>query len=169
MASQHRETNQTGSFEAILPVLKVGDNQTLIKDWSGNLHDVHLANIYQPFPSPSHQGLFIQEFVSAFFDLLLDTRPNAWVFELPSIFTDVPPSSALICAVRAATMAHYGKRSNDVSMRTEACRWYDKGLEKQMIESRQMQLQLANGDNVEDRIGVAAICGVSFWICSNLS
>lgn len=66
-------------------------------------------------------------------------------------------------------MAHYGKRSNDVSMQTEACRWYGKGLEKQMIESRQMQLQLANGDDVEDRIGVAAICGLSFWVGSNLS
>jgi len=77
VASQHRETNQSGSFEAILPVLKVGYNQTLIEDWFGNLHDVHLANINQRFPSLSHQGLFIQEFTSAFFHPLLNTRPNA--------------------------------------------------------------------------------------------
>lgn len=43
-------------------------------------------------------------------------------------------------------------------MQTEACRWYEKGLEKQIIEGQQTQLQLANGKNVDNRLGVAAIC-----------
>lgn len=103
--------------------------------------------------------MFTHDFVRAFFSPQQRNRNlNVWIYELPSLLSCVPESSALVYAVRAATMAHCGKRRGDLSMQNEACRWYDKGLEKQMLESQQTQLKLANGENVDDTLGVAAIC-----------
>lgn len=55
-------------------------------------------------------------------------------------------------------MAHYGKRTGNVSFQTNACRWYVKGLETQRLQSQQYQLQLANGKDINDVITDASIC-----------
>ncbi|KAK3170140.1 hypothetical protein OEA41_009526 [Lepraria neglecta] len=54
-------------------------------------------------------------------------------------------------------MAHYGKKTGDVSIQVEACRWYDKGLESQRLESQRTQLQLLHGDSVHQRLDAVTI------------
>lgn len=159
VASQRSEPSQQNDVEDIEPTKSVQKIQAFFDDSSGALHDVQLPSIYQPFQVPSYQEMFTHEFIFAFFNPKLhNPRLRVWVNELPSLLLSVSQSSALMYAVRAATIAHYGKRSGDVAVQTEACRWYDKGLKKQVHESQQTQLRLTNGENLDDKLGVAAIC-----------
>ena len=106
--------------------------------------------------SPYRQ-IIMQHFVAAFFNPQdREVRPNAWVYELPTLMSD-HSSSPLVYSVRAASMAHYAKRTGDMSMQMEACRWYDKGLEAQRLESERTELHLLAGGNIDQRLGVAAI------------
>ena len=106
--------------------------------------------------SPYRQ-IIMQHFVAAFFNPQdREVRPNAWVYELPTLMSD-HSSSPLVYSVRAASMAHFAKRTGDMSMQMEACRWYDKGLEAQRLESERTELHLLAGGNIDQRLGVAAI------------
>ena len=117
--------------------------------------------------SPYRQ-IIMQHFITAFFNpQSRDVRPNAWVYELPTLMSD-HSSSALVYSIRAASMAHYGKRTGDMPMQIEACRWYDKGLEAQRLESERTELHLLTGGNIYQRLGVAAISApvmFSFFEC----
>ena len=107
-------------------------------------------------PTPYRQ-VIMQHFMKAFFNSQShEVRPNAWVHELPTLMSN-HSSSALVYSVRAASMAHYGKRMGDMSMQMEACRWYDKGLEAQRLESERTELHLLTGGNIDQRLGVAAV------------
>ena len=105
----------------------------------------------------AYRQVIMEHFITAFFNpQSREVKPNAWVYELPTLITD-HSSSALIYSVRAASMAHHGKRTGDMPMQIEACRWYDKGLEAQRLESERTELHLLTGGNVHQRLGVAAI------------
>ena len=86
--------------------------------------------------------VIMQHFIVAFFNpQSREVRPNVWVYELPTLLSD-HSSSALIYSVRAASIAHYGKRTGDMPMQMEACRWYDKGLEAQRLENERNRAPL---------------------------
>lgn len=105
----------------------------------------------------AYRQVIMQHFIAAFFNpQSREVRPNAWVYELPTLMSD-HSSSALVYSVRAASIAHYGKRTGDMPMQMEACRWYDKGLEAQRLESERTELHLLAGGNIVQRLGVAAI------------
>ena len=119
---------------------------------------VQISMVYQPLQPNGNQPFFMHYFINAFFrPRSYVNRPNVWTYELPS-FLNTSPSRALICSIRAATMAHYGKQTGDHAMQLEACRWYDKGLESQRLENQQMELQLSKGGNVDERINEATLC-----------
>ena len=131
-------------------------------------HAIQIAKNYQMLSSDS-QPIFTQQFVSAFFHPRSDpNNPNVRIYELPSFMTD-SASSALTCAIRAATLAHYGKQSGDQSMQLEACRWYGKGLQSQLLENERTQNILATGGNVKKKINEMTICSpIMFSIFESL-
>lgn len=100
--------------------------------------------------------MIMKHFISTFWKPDSRKMRNAWVYELPSLMSN-HPSSALVYSVRAASMAHYGKKTGDVSIQVEACRWYEKGLESQRLESQRTQLQLLHGDSVHLRLDAVTI------------
>lgn len=154
---QHHARQDTEKHKTLTTIRHQGD-RALIRDPNGCYQDAQLPSIYQPFKVHGYQSLFIQQFIAAFFNpKATPARPNIWVYELPSVLS-AAPSSALLCSIRAATMAHYGKRTGDAAMQREACHWYDKGLENQRLESHEMELQLANGARAADKISEATIC-----------
>ncbi len=104
-----------------------------------------------------YRQVIMQQFITAFFNpQSREVKPNAWVYELPTLMSN-HSSTALVYSVGAASMAHYGKRTANMSMQIEACRWYDKGLEAQRLESERTELHLMNGGNIDQRLGAAAI------------
>lgn len=58
------------------------------------------------------------------------TRMRFWYWELPTIVA-ASQCPAVLHSVRAASMLHYGVLSKDISVQTEACQWYAKGLNSQ--------------------------------------
>ena len=104
-----------------------------------------------------YRQVIMQHFITAFFNPQShEVRPNAWVYELPNLLSD-HSSSALVYSVRAASMAHYGKRTGDKSMQIEACRWYDKGLKAQRLQNERTELHISMPGNIDQRLGVAAV------------
>ena len=155
--SQHEETSHYGRTEA--GFLPAHDHKVLTIRSSGEIQMRSPPSVYLPRPILSYIDLFTSEFFSTFCQSRRqDLRADVWVFELPSLMSNVPQSSALVYAVRAATIAYCGKKHGNKSMQAEACYWYDKGLEKQRLDSQQTQRQLANGVNIDESLGVATIC-----------
>ena len=132
--------------------------ESFLQNTLANFHTSPLfPPAYQSFQAEPYRQLIMQHFLSAFWSPdSRHIRPNAWVYELPSLMSN-HPSSALVYSVRAASMAHYGKKTGDVSIQIEACRWYDKGLESQRLESQRTQLQLLLGDSVHQRLDAVTI------------
>lgn len=93
-----------------------------------------LPTCYQPSKADIFQQHFTSHFIGNFFNPeSFLAKQNGWAHHLPSVLSLVK-SPAVEAAVRATTMAFYGIRSNDVAIKTEACRWYSKGLRFQRIE-----------------------------------
>lgn len=133
-------------------------SQASYRDRSAAYNGLQFASVHQPSRADLYQPMFIEYFISAFFHpRRRRTTPNEWMSEIPS-FLDADPSSAMICSLRATTMAHYGKLTGDADMQFEACRWYDKGLEKARLESEKTQLELAQGGSINDHFTEATIC-----------
>ena len=144
-------------FDTSSTTIPFEGNQPLVRDTSGGYHSVQLPSLYQPSKVDECQSTFLRQFIAAFFNPKANpTRPNIWVYELPSVLS-LAPSSAFICSIRAATMALYGKKNCDVGMQLEACHWYDRGLECQRLESHETELQLAKGESAADKISEATI------------
>ena len=131
--------------------------KTSLKEVIRRYHGVsHVLNdgLLQAAP---YRQVIMQHFITAFFNPQShEVRPNAWVYELPTLLSD-HSSSALVYSVRAASMAHYGKRTGDKSMQIEACRWYDKGLKAQRLQSERTELHISTPGNIDQRLGVAAV------------
>ncbi|RFU81151.1 hypothetical protein TARUN_1060 [Trichoderma arundinaceum] len=91
-----------------------------------------------PGPQPSRAAAFDQLFVSHFIDFFFGpVKPSSpmpggtsrtWLHELPS-FLASPYLSPVQCSIRAASMLSYGTAVGDVSIKTEACRWYMRALQ----------------------------------------
>lgn len=99
-----------------------------------DIRDMELPHWYQPSKEEIFQQHFTAHFIGNFFNpASFLTKLNLWIYHLPAIMcSDAPP--AVHCAIRAATMAFYGTKVSDVSLQTEASRWYVRGLELQRKE-----------------------------------
>jgi hypothetical protein len=81
--------------------------------------------LYQPERGTLFQQLYVAHFISS-----EDTRVHSWLAELPNILSR-PNGNEEVYAIRAATMALYGKLTRDKQVEAEASKWYAKGLEVQ--------------------------------------
>ena len=89
---------------------------------------------YQPSKADLFQQHFTSHFISNFFNPESFLRKhNMWAYHLPAILASTT-SPAVEYATRAATMAFYGTKAEDDIVKTEACRWYVKGLGLQRNE-----------------------------------
>jgi hypothetical protein len=80
---------------------------------------------YQPERGALFQQLYVAHFIAS-----EDTRVHSWLAELPNILSR-PAGDEEVYAIRAATMALYGKLTRDKQVEVEASKWYAKGLEVQ--------------------------------------
>jgi hypothetical protein len=88
---------------------------------------------YQPARGAPFQELFLSHFMSSFNNQSLHrTATKSWYEELPEVLSR-SRYQAVIASIRAATMVHYGAMTANVSIQTEAYKWYAKALQGQRI------------------------------------
>lgn len=86
-----------------------------------------LPNSYQPEKGHIFQQLYLAHFISA-----QDESAHSWISQLPVILEkSLCRSSPEIFAVRATTMALYGRMSGSKQVELDASNWYALGLESQ--------------------------------------
>lgn len=96
--------------------------KTFHKEVLRRFHDARCTFSDGLLQASPYRRIIMQHFVAAFFNPQdREVRPNAWVYELPPLMSD-HSSSLLVYSVRAASMAHFVKRTGDMSMQMEACR-----------------------------------------------
>ncbi|KAM0519014.1 hypothetical protein ACHAPE_004005 [Trichoderma viride] len=88
----------------------------------------------QPSRADALDQLFVSHFIDAFFGSARPSLPipngpsKIWLHELPD-FLASPYPSPVQYSIRAASMLSYGTVTGDVSIKTEACRWYMRALQ----------------------------------------
>ncbi|PNP44493.1 hypothetical protein THARTR1_11031 [Trichoderma harzianum] len=96
----------------------------------------HLSQLprSQPSPAGAFDQLFVSHFIDGFFGSVRPPLPipggssRIWLHELPD-FLSSPSPSPVQSSIRAASMLSYGTAVGDVSIKTEACRWYMRALQ----------------------------------------
>lgn len=106
--------------------------------------DMAVPSLYQPAKGSMFQELFLDYFISRSTSANKQRRHTDWVYQLSS-FIQHPETKSITSAIRAATMALYGKKTGNESLQLEACRVYSKGLQSQIEESRANQSKLTDG------------------------
>lgn len=97
------------------------------------MHPSHLPAL-QPARADAFDQLFVSHFIDAFFGSARPSLPipngpsKIWLHELPD-FLASPCPSPVQYSIRAASMLSYGTITGDVSIKTEACRWYMRALQ----------------------------------------
>ncbi|UKZ74498.1 hypothetical protein TrVFT333_002168 [Trichoderma virens FT-333] len=98
-----------------------------------NLHLSQLPGV-QPSPAGAFDQLFVSHFIDCFFGAVRPALPipggtsRIWLHELPDFLASSSPSPVQ-SSIRAASMLSYGTAVGDVSIKTEACRWYMRALQ----------------------------------------
>ena len=101
-----------------------------------------LPSLYQPSRAAQFQQLFLGHFISSFDNRSLHrTRIKPWCEELPTILS-TSTYNAVQDSIRATTMLHYGVMTANISVQTEAYKWYAKALEGQRTFLQDDQLAL---------------------------
>lgn len=83
---------------------------------------------------PGRAEIFDQHFVSHFIDSFgfksptSGGQPPIWLNEL-AVFATSPSPTLVQFSTRAASMFFYGALTKDISIQTEACRWYSRALQ----------------------------------------
>jgi hypothetical protein len=82
---------------------------------------------YQPNSGAFYQKLFVEHF-----DFASKFEPvcEPWLAELPNMLS-THSDSAQVFAIRATTMAVYGRYHNDRSLEMQSIKWYWKGIQRQ--------------------------------------
>ncbi|KAL7918435.1 hypothetical protein ACQKWADRAFT_245028 [Trichoderma austrokoningii] len=97
---------------------------------------MHLPQLpaWQPSRADAFDQLFVSHFIDCFFGAARPALPiptgtsRIWLHELPE-FLASPYPSPVQYSIRAASMLSYGTVIGDVSIKTEACRWYMRALQ----------------------------------------
>lgn len=129
-------SNRGSSAESTTRGLSKGEEGTAVFEYS-NSSEFMMPSPNQPSKSAPFQQLFLCHFISAFDNRNLHrTQMKSWYWELPVIVATSTCPAALH-SIRAASMLHYGVLSKDISVQTEARRWYSRGLNSQrrLLES----------------------------------
>lgn len=88
-------------------------------------------SLTQPSRGSAFDQLFVSHFIDGFFGSVRPPLPGTsriWLHELPG-FLASPSPSPVQSSIRAASMLSYGTVVGDVSITTEACRWYTRALQ----------------------------------------
>ncbi|KAK1252214.1 hypothetical protein MKX08_003401 [Trichoderma sp. CBMAI-0020] len=97
------------------------------------MHPSRLSAL-QPSRANAFDQFFVSHFIDAFFGSARPSLPipngpsKIWLHELPG-FLASPCPSPVQYSIRAASMLSYGTIAGDVSIKTEACRWYMRALQ----------------------------------------
>lgn len=88
-----------------------------------------VVSILQPNRADIFDQLFVSRFIESFgFKApAQNTPPPTWLDEL-AVFLTLPAPSLVKHSIRAGSMFFYGSLADDVSIKTEACRWYTRSL-----------------------------------------
>ncbi|KAJ5290404.1 uncharacterized protein N7443_010657 [Penicillium atrosanguineum] len=88
-----------------------------------------VVSILQPDRTDIFDQLFVSRFIESFgFQAPAKNTPSpTWLDELAAFLT-LPAPSFVKHSIRAGTMFFYGSLADDVSIKTEACRWYTRSL-----------------------------------------
>ena len=102
-----------------------------VPDASPNLSPLSLL---QPSRADFFDCLFVTHFIESFGNLKecvpVPAAPSpTWLDELPALVSS-PELSLAKCSIRAGSMLLYGTRARDVSIQTEARRWYARALRR---------------------------------------
>ena len=97
-----------------------------------------IPNTYQPSRMAVFQELFTSHFIANFADPQAPkSRLNGWVLQLPE-YLALSPNGAIEYAIRASTMAFYGKLVSDGSIQDAARQAYSVALHRQITETRSL-------------------------------
>lgn len=83
---------------------------------------------------PGRADIFDQHFVSHFIESfgfkspISGAQPPTWLDEL-AVFATSPAPILVKYSIRAGTMFFYGALAKDISIQTEACKWYSRALQ----------------------------------------
>ena len=152
-------TLQTGGFSSsdhCLPLstpnqwLATSDGSSCIRTPNSDAQ-LRLPFLYEPERAPAFQELFLNHFIRAFFDARTErSQASDWSVALQTFLQNHEQSSSIVYAIRAATMAHYGKISGDVTIQLDSMRWYSRGLQSQRVDSINTQNKLALGGKPDE-------------------
>ncbi|KAJ5390677.1 uncharacterized protein N7496_001745 [Penicillium cataractarum] len=101
-----------------------------VQEWS---YDQYWAPRLPSYQQPSRADLFDQLFVSHFIESFgfkestADNPSSTWLDKL-AVFITLPSPTLVKSSIRAGSMFFYGSLVHDVSIRTEANKWYLKAL-----------------------------------------
>jgi hypothetical protein len=106
-----------------------------------------LPTSYQPDRQGFFQELYVAHFISS-----QDSVVSGWITELPRLLLQ-PEDQTQLYAIRATTMALYGRISRNKGLEEEATKQYCKGLECQ-----QQQLLMPTGEYDNNQYISGALC-----------
>ncbi|KAF4629248.1 hypothetical protein G7Y89_g8903 [Cudoniella acicularis] len=111
-----------------------------------------LPTTYQPKKGNVFQHLYIAHFISS---NEIDIQP--WITYLPTLLSSSPcQESPEVFAIRAATMALYGRQMKDRAMETEAVKSYSNGLESH-------RKNLSRATQYSERFMSRAVCAAMMF------
>ncbi len=159
-SDKRKSHDENSSLASKSSALDIEESVTTVQRVPDDDPNLQIPSLYQPSRAEAFSDLFLGHFLGAFFKPYSRRgSPHAeyWKIALPA-FLSKPNATTIACAIRAAIMAHYGKRSGDESIQVEALGWYAKGLQSQRLESKGFDLQLAKGSSAADVFNESIIC-----------
>lgn len=116
-----------------------------------------LPSSFQPSKALPFQQLFVSQFITDFDARNVGQDPmRSWWRDLP-VLLEASSHRAALCALRAMTMAYYGGLAEDVSIQTEARKWYHRGLRSQreaLLQGVTLDIKAAR-PGIEDALSTA--------------
>ncbi|TVY92705.1 hypothetical protein LAWI1_G002875, partial [Lachnellula willkommii] len=93
-----------------------------------------IPSYYQPSRAEAFEQLFFSHFFSAYGHGIEMIGACSWLAKLPSLILTSHSSPTMRYAVRATSMAFYGRLNASISIQTEARRTYTKALETRRVD-----------------------------------
>ncbi|RFU36251.1 hypothetical protein B7463_g107, partial [Scytalidium lignicola] len=109
------------------PAANASATMELVAKEAKSIDNLRLPTVYQPEKSGIFQQLYLAHFISSH-----DTEYQPWVSKLPHILSlSASLDRPEVYAIRATTMAFYGRLTADELLQIEASKWYSEGLKAQ--------------------------------------
>lgn len=124
--ARHKKT-QPVLYATNGPVTTKTTTEEVAAKESQSICHTRLPTLYQPEKSDIFQQLYLAHFISSH-----DTEHQSWISKLPHILAiSNSPGRPEVYAIRATTLAFYGRLTSDEVLQIEASKWYAEGLKAQ--------------------------------------